>query len=99
MQNKTRPSRVHSDPMRDCPKMVMTQTMEGFSNEDGAAARGWCRKRYFCPGCKLEVADELYEGDHIFGSGSVLKTNLFPRFCPDCGSPLVKPDESREGEQ
>lgn len=83
----------------EVPKMVVTQTVDDFSNVEAAKARGWYKLHYFCPVCSLEIATETHDESYVFGFGSVLKTNQFPRFCPDCGAPLVKPDEIKEEER
>ena len=50
-----------------------------------AKERGWYRKQLYCR-CGLLIKSETWEKEHCFGSGTVLKENKMPNFCPECGA-------------
>ena len=70
--------------------LTVKRTTEDFTDLKIANERGWYRKHYFCPTCTLEIAIETYEGDYMFGSGSVLRDNTVPQYCPYCGTRVWK---------
>lgn len=51
---------------------------------------GFChRKHYFCPSCGTKIGDKTFEEERQFGQGTILHSNQFPNFCPNCGVPLL----------
>lgn len=61
---------------------------EDFDNLKLAHERGWLHKNFFCTTCGLLIRTESWEGNHMFGGGTVMKNNKTPKFCPDCGHRL-----------
>lgn len=45
------------------------------------------RKLFECR-CGYPILLETWKNDNCFGSGTVLKDNSLPRFCPNCGKPI-----------
>lgn len=61
---------------------------------------GCYRQCYRCPNCKVLLGTTTHDGKRCFGRSSVLKNNMLPRFCPDCGEPLSTeglPDAEQDG--
>lgn len=59
-----------------------------FGDAELAKKRGWYRKFFYCPNCNLLIKTETWNEKYMFGSGTVLKTNEMPNYCPDCGTKL-----------
>ena len=57
-----------------------------FNNKELAAERGWYRKFFYCTECGLEIRHETWDDHYMFGSGTILKDNQTPNFCPNCGT-------------
>ena len=72
---------VHS-PMR------VEVTTEDFSNLEWAKENGCYRKHYFCPSCDIEIGHKTFDKERQFGQGTVLHSNKFPNYCPNCGAKM-----------
>lgn len=72
--------------------MTVTITTDDFNNVVLAREQGYYRKHYFCPVCNLEIGCQTFAEDYMFGQGTVLHSNKFPNFCPDCGTRLALKD-------
>ena len=59
-----------------------------FGDTELAKERGWYRKFFYCPDCGLLLRTESWDERYMFGSGTVLKTNDMPNYCPNCGAKL-----------
>lgn len=46
------------------------------------------RKYYFCPSCNIEIGHKTFDANRQFGQGSVLHSNKFPNYCPNCGAKM-----------
>ena len=46
------------------------------------------RKYYFCPYCNIEIGHKTFDANRQFGQGTVLHSNKFPNYCPNCGAKL-----------
>ena len=59
----------------------------------GPSEAVYFRKSYFCPSCDTEIGDELLDvnTERVFGHGTVMKNNKFPKCCPECGTRIVMP--------
>ena len=57
-----------------------------FGDTELAKERGWYRKFFYCPDCVLLLRTESWDERYMFGSGTVLKTNDMPNYCPNCGA-------------
>lgn len=64
----------------------VVKTTDDFIDEQIARDKEIYRLRYLCAGCSVELWDEIYDGKVMFGSGSVLKSNKHPCYCPYCGT-------------
>lgn len=59
---------------------------ECFGDAKLAEERGWYRKFFYCPNCGSIIRTESWDSRYMFGSGTVLKTNDNPNYCPKCGT-------------
>ena len=59
-------------------------------DSDIGRERGWRDVWYRCPGCGVGIATESWDRVYCFGSGSIMKDNHIPAFCPECGQKIVK---------
>lgn len=59
----------------------------------GTSEAVYFRKIYFCPSCDTEIGDELLDvnTERVFGHGTVMKNNKFPKCCPECGTRIDIP--------
>jgi len=59
----------------------------------GPSEAVYFRKIYFCPSCNTKIGDELLDvnTERVFGHGTVMKDNKFPKCCPECGTRIVIP--------
>lgn len=48
------------------------------------AKKGWYEKLFYCR-CGQLIKTEMWDEKYCFGSGTVLKTNVLPKNCPNCG--------------
>ena len=48
---------------------------------------GWEERFYHCPTCKLRLGRTCHTS-YRFGHSTILNNNLFPKFCPKCGTAL-----------
>lgn len=46
------------------------------------------REHYFCPKCNIEIGHKTWDEKYQFGQGTVLHSNKFPNFCPNCGADM-----------
>ena len=59
-----------------------------FEDVELAKERGWYRKFFYCPNCDQLIRTESWDDHRMFGSGTVLKTNKMPNYCPYCGAKM-----------
>lgn len=57
------------------------------------AEKGWYQKLFYCR-CGQLIKTEMWDEKYCFGSGTVLKTNVLPKNCPNCGARMG--DEAKE---
>lgn len=59
----------------------------------GPSEAVYFRKIYFCPSCNTKIGHELLDvnTERVFGHGTVMKDNKFPKCCPECGTRIVMP--------
>ena len=46
------------------------------------------RKYYFCPSCNIEIGHKTFDENRQLGQGTVLHSNKFPNYCPNCGAKM-----------
>ena len=46
------------------------------------------RKYYFCPSCNIEIGHKTFDANRQIGQGTVLHSNKFPNYCPNCGAKM-----------
>ena len=46
------------------------------------------RKYYFCPSCNIEIGHKTFDENRQIGQGTVLHSNKFPNYCPNCGAKM-----------
>ena len=46
---------------------------------------GWYRKRFYCP-CGQLIRTEAWDEKRCFGHSTILKENVTPNYCPNCGA-------------
>ena len=63
-------------------------TTDDFENLELAKERGWHRKKFYCPNCDLLIKTETWDSKYMFGSGTILKSNEMPKYCPNCGAKM-----------
>lgn len=51
------------------------------------AEKGWYRKLHYCP-CGQLIRTETWDKKYCFGQGTVLKGNVMPKHCPNCGAKM-----------
>ena len=51
------------------------------------AEKGWYEKQFYCP-CGQLIKTEMWDKKYCFGSGTVLKGNIMPKRCPNCGAKM-----------
>lgn len=51
------------------------------------AEKGWYEKLFYCR-CGQLIKTEMWNEKYCFGSGTVLKTNVLPKNCPNCGAKM-----------
>ena len=61
-------------------------SLDDFTEEE--KAKGWYRKKFFCPNCDLLIRTEMWS-HYMFGMSTVLKTNHMPNYCPNCGVKII----------
>lgn len=62
-----------------------------IKNEVGseyARENGIYREYYFCSSCDTKIGCKIYDKNRQFGQGTILHSNQFPSFCPNCGKQL-----------
>ena len=67
-------------------RMRVETTTDDFVDVERAKAEGLYRKHYFCPNCDIEVGHKTFDRNRQFGQGTVLHSNKFPNYCPNCGA-------------
>lgn len=67
----------------------MKVTMEIVEHDLKSASfpNGWQERFYHCPVCKLRLGRTCHSS-HRFGHSTILTNNIFPKFCPKCGTAL-----------
>ena len=75
-----------------CPRDTPTELLVICKDVDSdiGRERGWRDVWYRCPGCEVVIATESWDRVYCFGSGSIMKDNHIPAFCPECGQKIVK---------
>lgn len=63
-------------------------TTDDFKDLVVAKERGYHRKKFYCPNCDLLIKIETWDSERMFGSGTILKSNEMPKFCPECGAKM-----------
>lgn len=58
---------------------------------------GWQERFYHCSTCKLRLGRTCHTS-YRFGHSTILNNNLFPKFCPKCGTELDYSDVSLDKE-
>lgn len=56
------------------------------------AEKSWREKAFYCP-CGKRIKMELWNEKYCFGGGTILKGNLMPKYCPDCGRKICSEEE------
>lgn len=56
---------------------------------DIVESNGWYRKRFYCS-CGQLIRTEAWDEKRCFGEGTILKENVMPRFCPNCGAKMTE---------
>ena len=51
------------------------------------------RKYYFCPSCNIEIGHKTFDANRQIGQGTVLHSNKFPNYCPNCGAKMESDGE------
>ena len=88
----------NNSPKEDCKNGLRVEIKtDCFINKELAKEEGWYRKFFYCRNCDFLIRTETWDKkkNHMFGCGTVLKTNETPKYCPDCGTKLDggKPNE------
>ena len=52
------------------------------------------REHFFCPFCDIEIGHKTWDEKYQFGQGTVLHSNKFPNFCPNCGADMREVDHA-----
>ena len=75
-----------------CPRDTPTELVVTCKDVDSdiGRERGWRDVWYRCPGCGVVIATESWDRVYCFGSGSIMKDNHIPAFCPECGQKIIK---------
>ena len=63
-------------------------TTDDFTDIAVAKEKGYYRKHYFCPSCDIEIGHKTFDKHRQFGQGTVLHSNIFPNYCPNCGAKM-----------
>ena len=53
-----------------------------------AFPNGWTETFYHCPICELQIGRTCNTPSYRFGHSTILNNNIFPKFCPKCGTAL-----------
>lgn len=72
-------------------EMVCITTTDDFRDLADARAKGCYRKHYYCPSCNTEIGHQTFDAKRMFGKGTVLHSNKFPKYCHECGAWLTPP--------
>lgn len=48
----------------------------------------WYRKIFSCSECGADIAMESWDEHRCFGNSTVLRDNIMPNFCPNCGADM-----------
>lgn len=62
------------------------------------AEKGWYRKLHYCP-CGQLIRTETWDKKYCFGQGTVLKGNVMPKHCPNCGAKMDAEEGSDVGKE
>ena len=75
-----------------CPRDTPTELLVICKDVDSdiGRERGWHDVWYRCPECEVVIATESWDRVYCFGSGSIMKDNHIPAFCPECGQKIIK---------
>lgn len=66
---------------------VIMETVEHDLNS-ASFPNGWAERFYHCPICEIRLGRTCHTTHHRFGHSTILTNNLFPKFCPKCGTEL-----------
>ena len=58
--------------------------------------KGWYQKSFYCR-CGQLIKTEMWNEKYCFGSGTVLKSNAIPNYCPNCGAKMDGEIECSDG--
>lgn len=70
--------------------MYIKITTDDFNNLEWAKEHGCYREHYFCTTCNTEIGIKTFNRERQFGQWSILQSNDFPHFCPNCGADMRK---------
>jgi hypothetical protein len=77
--------------VKEQKEMVCITTTDDFRDLADASANGCYRKHYYCPSCNTEIGHQTFDAKRMFGKGTVLHSNKFPKYCHECGAWLTPP--------
>lgn len=85
-------SELFGEKTPSCPRDTSTELVVTCKDVDSdiGRERGWRDVWYRCPGCGVVIATESWDRVYCFGSGSIMKDNHIPAFCPECGQKIIK---------
>lgn len=66
----------------------MRVEIKKYISDGYAKAHGIYREYYFCSSCNVEIGCKTYDKNRQFGQRTILHSNKFPNFCPNCGKKL-----------
>lgn len=77
--------RISGKDVREAPAVDAEPVRLRVEKSDIVDKIRWYRKRFYCP-CGQLIRTESWDEKRCFGQETILKENVMPRYCPNCGA-------------
>jgi predicted RNA-binding Zn-ribbon protein involved in translation (DUF1610 family) len=80
---------VINEALRMSKSLRIEITYDDFRDSEIAKEKGYHRRKFYCPHCDLLVRIETWDDHRMFGLSTIMKDNIMPNYCPNCGEEII----------